>query len=69
MMLKVISANGIIAKMKNQKINYDKVMRKMISQWERKEMRPSILIHIGIDFKEVNKNAKAYLESCSKDYL
>lgn len=41
----VISADGIIAKMKNQKINYDKVMRKMISEWERSETRPSILIH------------------------
>src|SRR5699024_1225020 len=31
--------------MKNQKINYDRVMRKMISDWERQEERPSILIH------------------------
>ncbi|GGI42605.1 epoxyqueuosine reductase QueH [Mammaliicoccus stepanovicii] len=41
----MISANEIILKMKNQKINYDKVMRKMISKWEQDEVRPSILIH------------------------
>ena len=31
----MIEADQILAKMKNQKINYDKVLRKMISQWER----------------------------------
>ena len=31
----MIEANQILAKMKNQKINYDKVLRKIISQWER----------------------------------
>src|SRR5699024_4588839 len=31
--------------MKNQKINYDRVMRKMVSDWESREERPSILIH------------------------
>ena len=41
----MIAANNIIDKMKNQKINYDRVMRKMISDWERQEERPNILIH------------------------
>ena len=43
--MNVISANSIIAKMKNQKINYDKVMRKMINEWQRSDKQPSILIH------------------------
>ena len=31
----MIEADKILAKMKNQKINYDRVLRKMISQWQR----------------------------------
>lgn len=41
----MIEANQILAKMKNQKINYDKVLRKIISQWERDGERPKILLH------------------------
>ncbi|WP_145471534.1 epoxyqueuosine reductase QueH [Staphylococcus pettenkoferi] len=41
----MIEMDGIVAKMKNQKINYDKVLRKMINDWERNEERPSILLH------------------------
>ena len=41
----MIEADQILAKMKNQKINYDKVLRKMISQWEREGERPRILLH------------------------
>ena len=41
----MIEANKILAKMKNQKINYDRVLRKMISQWQRDGERPRILLH------------------------
>ncbi|MCS4487116.1 epoxyqueuosine reductase QueH [Staphylococcus americanisciuri] len=41
----MIQADTILAKMKNQKINYDKVLRKMIVNWTRNEERPSILLH------------------------
>lgn len=41
----MIEMDGIVAKMKNQKINYDKVLRKMINDWERNGERPSILLH------------------------
>lgn len=41
----MIQAEHILEKMKNQKINYDKVLRKMIVNWERENERPSILLH------------------------
>ena len=41
----MIQAEQILDKMKNQKINYDKVLRKMIMNWERENERPSILLH------------------------
>lgn len=41
----MIEANEILDKMKNQKINYDKVLRKMIQHWEREGERPRILLH------------------------
>lgn len=41
----MIEADQIMAKMKNQKINYDRVLRKMISQWQRDGERPRILLH------------------------
>ncbi|PTJ02483.1 epoxyqueuosine reductase QueH [Staphylococcus simulans] len=41
----MIEMDGIVAKMKNQKINYDRVLKKMIQQWERSEERPKILLH------------------------
>lgn len=41
----MIQAEQILEKMKNQKINYDKVLRKMIVNWERENARPSILLH------------------------
>ena len=41
----MIEADKILAKMKNQKINYDRVLRKMISQWQRDGERPRILLH------------------------
>lgn len=43
--LTVIEASEILDKMKNQKINYDKVLRKMIQHWEREGERPRILLH------------------------
>ena len=33
----MINAEPIISKMKNQKINYDKVLKKLIGQWEEKQ--------------------------------
>lgn len=41
----MLNAEPIIKKMKNQKINYDKVLKKLISQWEREGVRPKILLH------------------------
>lgn len=41
----MIEMDGIVAKIKNQKINYDRVLKKMIQQWERSEERPKILLH------------------------
>ncbi|UXR71529.1 epoxyqueuosine reductase QueH [Staphylococcus sp. IVB6238] len=41
----MIQADTILEKMKNQKINYDKVLRKMIVNWTQNEERPSILLH------------------------
>ncbi|MEC2496851.1 DNA integration/recombination/inversion protein, partial [Bacillus cereus] len=31
--------------MKTQKINYDKVLRKMINDWEARNERPKVLLH------------------------
>ncbi len=42
---KLINAQQIVEKMKNQKINYDTVLKKMIMQWEKEEVKPKILIH------------------------
>ena len=39
----MLKADPIIAKMKNQKINYDRVLKKLINQWEREGLRPKIL--------------------------
>lgn len=33
-MTEVVDATEIVEKMKNQKINYDSVLKKMIKQWE-----------------------------------
>lgn len=41
----MIEANEFLDKMKNQKINYDTVLRKMIKIWEKEETKPNILIH------------------------
>ena len=41
----MIDAKVIVEKMKNQKINYDRVLQKMIQQWQQEETRPKILIH------------------------
>ena len=41
----MLKADPIIAKMKNQKINYDRVLKKLINQWEREGLRPKILLH------------------------
>lgn len=42
----MIDVEEILAKMnKNQKINYDKVMQKMVKKWEEADTRPRILLH------------------------
>ena len=41
----MIEADKIFGKNENQKINYDRVLRKMISQWQRDGERPRILLH------------------------
>src|SRR5699024_3794665 len=41
----LIAANNIVSNMKNQNINNEREVKKMISDWERQEERPSILIH------------------------
>ncbi|GEK37265.1 hypothetical protein K5E_13170 [Enterococcus thailandicus] len=44
-MTEVVDATEIVEKMKNQKINYDSVLKKMIKQWELAQKKPTILIH------------------------
>lgn len=41
----MIDATTIVDKMKNQKVNYDRVLHKMIQDWEKQAARPKILIH------------------------
>ncbi len=42
----VIDVDEILAKMNlNQKINYDKVMMKMVQKWQAEGIRPKILLH------------------------
>lgn len=43
--MNTIDATEIVDKMSNQKINYDRVLHKMIQSWEKEEVRPRILIH------------------------
>lgn len=41
----MLNSEEILNKMKNQKINYDRVLRKLIAVWEQEHVRPTILIH------------------------
>lgn len=43
--MNTIDATEIVEKMSNQKINYDRVLHKMIHAWEKEKVRPRILIH------------------------
>lgn len=43
--MNTIDATEIVEKMSNQKINYDRVLHKMIQSWEKEDVRPRILIH------------------------
>ena len=43
--MNTIDATEIVEKMSNQKINYDRVLHKMIQAWEKEKVRPRILIH------------------------
>ena len=43
--MNIIDATEIVEKMNNQKINYDRVLHKMIQSWEKEKVRPQILIH------------------------
>lgn len=43
----MIDVEEILSKMNpNQKINYDRVMQKMVQVWEKNEQRPTILMHV-----------------------
>ena len=42
----MLNAEPMIKKMKNQKINYDRVLKKLINQWEREGVRPKILLQL-----------------------
>lgn len=44
-MKEVLDVETYLKKMKNQKINYDKVLRKMINDWEARNERPKVLLH------------------------
>lgn len=41
----MIDAKFIVKEMKNQKINDDRVLQKMIRKWQQEEVRSKILIH------------------------
>lgn len=42
----MIEAKEVLDKMhKNQKINYDRVLQKMVQEWEKEAFRPKILLH------------------------
>ena len=42
----MIDVEEILSKMNpNQKINYDRVMQKMVQDWEKDQKRPTILMH------------------------
>lgn len=41
----MLDAKPIVDGMKNQKINYDVVLKKLIRQWEKDDNRPTVLIH------------------------
>ncbi len=41
-----VNSIDILEKMnKNQKINYDNILKKMIDNWQKKRLRPKILLH------------------------
>ena len=43
----MIDVEEILSKMNpNQKINYDRVMQKMVQVWGENEQRPTILMHV-----------------------
>lgn len=44
-MKEVLDVEAYLKKMKNQKINYDKVLRKMIKDWEARNEKPKVLLH------------------------
>ncbi len=44
-MKEVLDVETYLKKMKNQKINYDKVLRKMIKDWGARNERPKVLLH------------------------
>ena len=41
----MIDAEPLLGKHRNQKVNYDKVLRKLIGIWQQRAERPSILLH------------------------
>lgn len=41
----MIQVDALLKRMSNQKINYDSLLRKMIKEWEKSDIRPRILMH------------------------
>ncbi|GAB2026153.1 epoxyqueuosine reductase QueH [Lactovum odontotermitis] len=41
----MINSTEILENKKDQKVNYDQILRKMIESWEEQEVRPKLIIH------------------------
>lgn len=44
-MKEVLDVEAYISRMKHQKINYDRVLRKMAADWKAQNQRPNVLLH------------------------
>ncbi|MGE6228192.1 epoxyqueuosine reductase QueH [Paenibacillus chitinolyticus] len=44
-MKEILDAETYLSRMKNQKVNYHKVLRRMIKDWEANNERPKVLLH------------------------
>jgi predicted adenine nucleotide alpha hydrolase (AANH) superfamily ATPase len=41
----MIDSEQLLAKTKNQRVNYDKILRQMIQTWQTEKVRPKLIIH------------------------
>ncbi|CCK18614.1 hypothetical protein BN193_00130 [Lactococcus raffinolactis 4877] len=41
----MIDSEQLLDKTKNQKVNYDKILRQMIQTWQTEKIRPKLIIH------------------------